>query len=101
MVLITAIGRRQGDPISPNTFITYLERVMENIQDNGTGVSVQGERINNLRFADDIDLLEYSQGRRPGGTGGTVPPKVEVGGRAMHWSPQYFGFRKRVIRHFG
>jgi|SRR6218665_1349781 len=33
---------------------------MENIQDNGTGVSVQGERINNLRFADDIDLLEYS-----------------------------------------
>src|SRR6218665_2963696 len=33
---------------------------MENIQGNGTGVSVQGECINNLRFADDIDLLEYS-----------------------------------------
>jgi len=54
----TTIGTRQGDPISPNTFITYLERVMGTIQDNGTGISVQGERINNLRFADDIDLLE-------------------------------------------
>jgi len=25
-----------------------------------------------------------------GWTGGTVPPKFEVGGRSMHWSPQYF-----------
>ena len=33
---------------------------MENIQDNGTGVSVQGERINSQRFADDVDLLEIS-----------------------------------------
>jgi len=33
---------------------------MENIQDNGTGISVQEERINNLRFADDIDLLDES-----------------------------------------
>jgi hypothetical protein len=56
----TTIGTRQGDPISPNTFITYLERVMENVQDNGTGISVQGELINNLKFADDIDLLENS-----------------------------------------
>ena len=30
------------------------------IQDNGTGISVQGEMINNLRFADDKDLLEES-----------------------------------------
>src|SRR5207244_3027436 len=35
-----------------------LERVMDVIQDNGTGISVQGEMINNLRFADDIDLVE-------------------------------------------
>ena len=52
--------KRQGDPISPNIFITYLERVMDVIQDNGTGISVQGEMINNLRFADDIDLVEES-----------------------------------------
>ena len=33
------------------------ERVMDGIQNNGTGVTIQGERINNLRFADDIDLI--------------------------------------------
>ena len=54
------IGTRQGDPISPDNFITYLERVMQSIQDNGTGVKVQGQRFNNLRFADDVDLLEES-----------------------------------------
>src|SRR5437870_2866686 len=56
----TTIGTKQGDPISPNIFITYLERVMDVIQDNGTGISVQSEMINNLRFADDIDLVEES-----------------------------------------
>lgn len=56
----TTIGTRQGDPLSPSTFIIYLERMMDGIQDNGTGISVQGERINNLRFADDIDLIEES-----------------------------------------
>jgi len=34
---------------------------MDTIRNNGTGVSVQGCRINNLKFADDIDLLEESQ----------------------------------------
>ena len=53
-----SIGTKQGDPVSPTEFIGYLERVMDEIQDNGTGISVQGERINNLRFADDVDLLE-------------------------------------------
>ena len=31
---------------------------MDKIQDNGTGISVQELQINNLRFADDIDLIE-------------------------------------------
>lgn len=54
----TTVGTRQGDPISPTTFIAYLERVMDSIRNNGTGVSVHGQKINNLKFADDIDLLE-------------------------------------------
>ena len=54
----TTVGTRQGDPISPTTFISYLERVMDSVRDNGTGVSVHGHKINNLKFADDIDLLE-------------------------------------------
>ena len=54
----TTVGTRQGDPISPTTFISYLERVMDSVRDNNTGVSVHGSLINNLKFADDIDLLE-------------------------------------------
>src|SRR2546426_3282367 len=59
----TTIGTRQGDPVSPNIFIIYLERVLDVIQDNGTGISVQSEMINNLRFADDIDLLDRKSTR--------------------------------------
>ena len=54
----TSVGTRQGDPLSPTTFISYLERVMDGLRDNDTGISVHGYRLNNLRFADDIDLIE-------------------------------------------
>ena len=33
---------------------------MDGVQDNSTGITVQGERINNLRFADNIDMIEES-----------------------------------------
>jgi len=36
----------------------YLERVIDKIQGTGTGIAVHGNRINNLRFADNIDLIE-------------------------------------------
>jgi len=54
----TTVGPRQGDPISPTKFISYLERVMVVVKDNNTGVSAQGILFNNLQFTDDIDLLE-------------------------------------------
>ena len=57
----TSIGTRQGDPLSPTTFIAYLERVMDTVQERGTGVAINGRLINNLRFADDIDLLEVNR----------------------------------------
>ena len=53
-----SIGTRQGDPVSLAIFITYLERVMDACEDCRTGVNISGELIDNLRFADDIDLLE-------------------------------------------
>jgi hypothetical protein len=44
--------------MSPTIFISYLERVMDAIRTRQSGVSVNGTLINNLRFADDIDLIE-------------------------------------------
>src|SRR5206468_12432695 len=54
----TTVGTRQVDPLSPTLFVVYLKRVMDKIQNNGTGISVQGRSNNNLRFADDIDMIE-------------------------------------------
>ena len=56
----TKAGTQQIDPISLNTFIAYLEGFMDRIQEHGTGISVQGIKINNSRFSYDIDLIEQS-----------------------------------------
>ena len=53
-------GTKQGDPISSTLFITYLERVIERLQDIEKGVSAHGYFINSLRFVDDIDVLVSS-----------------------------------------
>ena len=52
------VGTRQGDPVSPVIFITYLERAMDKNEGNRKGITISGEKIDDLRFADDIDLLE-------------------------------------------
>ena len=51
-------GTRQRDPISPNTFILVLERILDKIRDKEGGVVISGTKINNLAFADDIDLID-------------------------------------------
>jgi len=35
-------------------------------------------------------IQRQDQGRRPRGDWWDGPPKYEVGGRPLHWSPQYF-----------
>ena len=52
------VGTRQGDSLSPLLFIVYLERVMDQVRQNTCGINVSGILINNLRFADDIDLID-------------------------------------------
>ena len=53
------LGSRQGDPISPLSFISLLERVMEPTEcSNATNdVSVRRVVIKDLRFRDVVDLL--------------------------------------------
>ena len=58
-----SVGTKQGDPISPNMFLTSLERIMDKISDSKSGISVNGIQINNLRFADDIDLIDEKRER--------------------------------------
>ena len=56
-------GVRQGDPLSPTIFSIYLERVMHDIQLRMGGIAIHGRNINNLRYADDIDLMETDERR--------------------------------------
>jgi hypothetical protein len=50
-------GVRQGDTISPKLFNAGLEEVFRRLAWDGRGVNINGEKLNNLRFADDIVLM--------------------------------------------
>ena len=54
----TNVGTRQGDPLSLLLFITYLERVMDHVKESNCGIRLGETLVNNLRFADDIDLID-------------------------------------------
>ena len=53
----TDVGTRREDPLSPLLFIAYLERVMDHVKESNCGIRLGGTLVNNLRFADDIDLI--------------------------------------------
>lgn len=50
-------GVKQGDPISPLLFSTVLEGVFRNLEWQNKGININGNNLNNLRFADDIVLI--------------------------------------------
>ena len=51
------VDNRQGvDPLSPRSFALFPERIMDKIKHRENS----GNRVNNLRFADDIDIIEQS-----------------------------------------
>lgn len=51
-------GVRQGDPISPKLFNAVLESIFSRLDWENCGINVNDVRLNHLRFADDIVLLE-------------------------------------------
>ena len=50
-------GVRQGDVISSKSFTNAMEDVFKTLDWTARGVSVNGERISHLRFADDIVIF--------------------------------------------
>ena len=54
----TKRGIIQGCPLSPQLFNVFLEKVMEQALGNfDGGIFIDGERVSNLRYADDIVLV--------------------------------------------
>ena len=53
-----AIGKgvRQGDSISPKLFTAVIEEIFKKA-DLDKGINIDGERLQNLRFADDVALV--------------------------------------------
>ena len=50
-------GVRQGDTISPKLFTASLEDIFRDLDWEQKGISINGTRLNNLRFADDVALI--------------------------------------------
>lgn len=51
-------GVRQGDPLSPKLFSAVLENIFRKLEWDQLGLSIDGRRLNHLRFADDIVIVE-------------------------------------------
>ena len=47
---------RQGDTISPKLFTACLEYVFKELEWEDYGVNINGEKLNHLKFADDLVL---------------------------------------------
>ena len=50
-------GVRQGDVISPKLFTTLMEFMFKKVDFGDMGIKIDGEKLNHLRFADDIVLI--------------------------------------------
>ena len=54
-------GIRQGDSISPKLFNQALEDIFKQLDWNGYGININGQRLHHLRYADDIVLFSHTK----------------------------------------
>ena len=47
---------KQADQISPKLFTVTIQEVFKNAQLEEKGINIDGEKLSNLRFADDVAL---------------------------------------------
>lgn len=53
-------GVRQSNPLSPNLYNAVLEKVFNNLNWIKRGITIDGESLNNLRYADNVVLITTS-----------------------------------------
>ena len=53
-------GVRQGDTISPKIFTTAMEDIFKKLDLQERGLNIDGEKLTDLRFADDVALITTS-----------------------------------------
>jgi len=53
-------GVKQGDPMSSLMFNCILEEIFSNLSWEDKGINIKGEKLNNLRFADNVVLVTGS-----------------------------------------
>lgn len=53
-------GVRQGDTISPKVFTTAMEEIFRKLDLEERGININGERLTDFRFADDVALTTTS-----------------------------------------
>ncbi len=73
-----ALGRgvKQGDPLFPNLFNSVLEEIFRKLDWEGKGL-INGQWLNNLRFADDIVLISSNMDELKVIAEGSSAKKVE------------------------
>ncbi len=78
-------GVRQGDPLSPNLFNAILEEIFRKLEWEGRGLRINGEYLNNLRFADDVVLIGRSR-EEIESFGTELAEKSRLAGLEVNWN---------------